>query len=96
MGPLKSWFNQLEWIRDQNNSVACDRFRLGSFDEDIYAYLDRRIRPSRPDVTLAQYDYRSMWRDELAEIVARPSGDSIEYFGFTLDGPAAKNIFARQ
>ncbi len=45
-------------------------------------------------MTQSRYDYRSMYTDELAEIVARLFRDDIDYFGFTFDGPATRNTFA--
>ena len=41
MGPLSSWFNQLEWIRDERGSVVCDCLRMEKLDDDLPAYLDR-------------------------------------------------------
>ena len=94
MGPLSSWFNQLDWIRDERGAVACDCLRLERLDVDLDAYLQRRIGQRRRNVTEERYDYRAMYTDELAEIVAQTFRDDIEHFGFTFDGPATRNIAA--
>jgi hypothetical protein len=93
MGPLNSWFNQLEWIRDERGTVVCDCLRMEKLDQDICAYLDRPIDLRRRNVTRARYDYRSMFTAELVDIVARLFRDDIEYFGFGFESPATRNCF---
>lgn len=92
MGPLSSWFDQLEWIREKNGSVACDCLRLEHLDADINAYFGRPIRIPHRNVTKNRYDYRSMYTDELIDIVADTFRNDIEYFGFSFEGAATKNI----
>src|SRR5688572_22119783 len=70
MGPLNSWFNQLEWLRDRNGEIACDCLRLEHLSQDLPAYLERRIELSHRNATRQQYDYRAMYSPELAETVA--------------------------
>ena len=93
MGPLSSWFNQLDWIRDERGSVACDCLRMEMIESDLDAYLGRSLSLRRRNVTQERYDYRSMYTDELAEIVARLFRDDIEHFGFEFESPAARNTF---
>jgi hypothetical protein len=94
MGPLSSWFNQLEWIRDEHGRVVCDCLRLEHLDADLPDYLGRPVTQRRRNVTEDRYDYRTMYDDELAEIVAKTFRADIEYFGFTFDGPATRNVTA--
>ncbi|MCX6832733.1 MAG: hypothetical protein NT028_11510, partial [candidate division Zixibacteria bacterium] len=61
MGPVSSWFNQLEWIRDEAGVVAADCLRLEHLDDDLPVYLQRAIAPRRHNVTHTRYDYRSMY-----------------------------------
>jgi len=93
MGPLSSWFDQLEWIRDENGNVSCDCLRLEHLEDDISAYLGKEIRIPRRNVTNNRYDYRTMYNDELIQIVADTFKDDIEYFGFDFSGPATRNVF---
>ncbi len=92
MGPLSSWFNQLEWLRDESNEVACECLRLEHLGEDLSFFLKRRINLRRTNATRAVYDYRSMYTDELAEIVRNLFREDIEHFGFSFDGPATRNV----
>jgi hypothetical protein len=94
MGPLSSWFNQLDWIRDESGKVACDCLRMERLDEDLPRYLNRTVKLRDTNVTKGRYDYRSMYTDELAEIVSRVFRDDIDHFGFSFDGPATKNIYS--
>lgn len=94
MGPLSSWFNQLEWVRDENGLVACDCLRMERLDKDLSAYLGRDLELRKRNVTQARFDYREMYTDELATIVADFFKEDIEYFGFSFDGPATRNVFA--
>lgn len=93
MGPLSSWFNQLEWIRDENEKVACDCLRLECLSEDMSDYFGENIILPYKNVTKIEYDYRKMYTDELAEIIANTFAEDIEYFGFSFDGAATKNIY---
>jgi hypothetical protein len=94
MGPLSSWLDQLEWLRDDKGNVACDCLRLESLDQDLSSYLRRKIALRRANVTRAAYDYRSMYTTELTDIVADLFRRDIDHFGFEFDGPATRNIFA--
>ena len=95
MGPLNSWFNQLEWLRDKLGNVACDCLRLEHLVSDLQQYLARPITLARRNATRHVYDYRSMYTPDLAEIVATSFQDDISHFGFTFDGPATRNTFAQ-
>jgi hypothetical protein len=95
MGPVTAWFSQLTWLRNENGDVACDCLCMETLADDLAAYLDRRVTLRRRNVSSRPYDYRSMYTDELAEIVARTFSDDIEYFGFSFDGPATRNVFRR-
>jgi hypothetical protein len=93
MGPLSSWLDQLEWLRDEKGRVACDCLRMERLPEDLSAYFGRSIQLYRKNQTRISYDYRSMYTDELAEIVANTFKADIDYFGFNFDGPATRNVF---
>ena len=92
MGPLSSWFNQLEWLRDESGRVVTDCLRLESLTSDLSEYLGRSISLADKNAAHARYDYRSMYNDELTEIVAETFRDDIEHFGFSFDGSATRNI----
>ncbi len=91
MGPLSSWFNQLEWIRDERGIIACTCLRLENLEQDLSVYMGKSVRLVKSNVTEKQYDYRAMYTDQLAEIVAGTFKDDIDYFGFRFEGPATRN-----
>jgi hypothetical protein len=95
MGPMTAWFSQLTWLRDEDGAVACDCLRMEALDADLAAYLDRQTKLPRRNATRRHYDYRSMYTDELADLVAQSFREDIEHFGFSFEGPATKNTFQR-
>jgi len=92
MGPLNSWFNQLEWIRNESGIVACDCLRLEHIDADLGTYLGRPIKIGQQNVTKNHYNYRSLYTDDLIRIIADTFSEDIDYFGFDFEGGATKNI----
>ena len=93
MGPLSSWFNQLEWIRDERGAVACDCLRMETLDGDLPVYLARALRIRQRNTTQLKYDFRGMYTDALADVVAEVFCEDIAYFGFTFEGAATRNVF---
>ena len=89
---MNSWFNQLEWIRDENDNIVCDCLRFEYLQQDLSQYLGGKVRLRRENATQARYDYRNMYTDELAEIIATTFEDDIRHFGFTFDGAATRNV----
>jgi hypothetical protein len=94
MGPLSSWFNQLEWIRDEQRRVACDCLRMENLDEDLASYFGTPVALRKRNITNARYDYRAMYTDELAGIIEKLFRADIEHFGFRFDSGATRNVFA--
>ncbi len=93
MGPLSSWFNQLDWLCDAAGKVVCDCLRLEYLDTDLSRYLGRKITVRRRNATHDRYDYRTMYTPALARIVEETFAADIEHFGFTFDGSAMRNYY---
>lgn len=93
MGPLSSWFNQLEWIKDKSGEVKCDCLRLECIDHDLSVYFNSPIVAPNQNKTKVDYDYRVLYTDELVEKVAEIFSEDIEYFGFTFKGAATRHIY---
>ncbi len=91
MGPMTSWFDQLEWLTDSAGTVVCDCLRFESIERDISDYFGRRVSVKKRN-NVKQYDYRSMYTDETAGVVAEMFRADIEYFGFDFEGAATRNI----
>lgn len=96
MGPLSSWFNQLDWIRDERGAVVCDCLRMETLDTDMRAYLDRPLDLRRQNVTQTHYDYRSMYTNELIDIIAHLFREDIDFFGFDFETTATRNFFGNE
>jgi len=92
MGPLNSWYNQLEWIRDSDGQVRCDCLRLENLGSDVRRYFDPWIVLPEKKAPARKYDYRDMYTDELIGIVADVFKEDIDYFGFDFDSPARRNV----
>jgi hypothetical protein len=92
MGPLSSWCNQLHWISDENGKVACNCLRFEHLNKDLNAYFRSWIVLPLRNVSRNSYDYRTMYTDELAEIVADTFREDIDHFGFSFDGAATRNV----
>lgn len=92
MGPLNSWFNQRDWVCDEQGKLVCDCLRFEFLNSDINDYFNSWLLLPDKKVSAKRYDYRSMYTDELAEIVAEVFREDVDFFGFRFDGPARRNI----
>lgn len=92
MGPLNSWFNQLDWIRDRDGSVVCDCLRFENLNEDINRYFDSWMVLPEKKVARKPYDYREMYTDDLVDRVANMFRDDVDHFGFEFEGAASRNV----
>lgn len=93
MGPLSSWYNQLEWIRDESGAVVCDCLRLESLQSDLSTYFGKNLTIPRRNVTAEKYDYKDLYSPELIDIVADLFQSDIEHFGFDFDSGATRNVY---
>ncbi len=94
MGPMNSWFNQLDWIKDESGKVMCDCLRLEHLENDLDMYFARHLDIKRRNATTQNYDYRTMYTSELIDKVADLFQEDINHFGFSFDGPATTNTVA--
>jgi hypothetical protein len=94
MGPLNSWFNQLDWIRNEQGVVVCDCLRFEFLSADINKYFAQSMEMPHRNPTRQKYDYRHMYTDDLAEIVSDVFREDIEYFAFDFESPATRGIAA--
>lgn len=92
MGPMNSWFNQLDWITDENQIVRCDCLRLEKLENDLETYFGEPVKVQRENTSKQRYSYREMYTEKLIEIIADTFQRDIEHFGFTFDGPATRSF----
>ncbi len=94
MGPMNSWFNQLDWITDEHQNVRCDCLRMERLEMDMETYFGEPLIVVRENTTRDRYNYRDMYTTQLIEIVGETFQRDIDYFGFTFEGPATKGIIS--
>jgi hypothetical protein len=92
MGPMNSWFNQLDWISDHDGVVRGDCLRLERLDADLSAYFQKPITVPRANVTRTSYDYRAMYTAPLVDALAQTFARDIDHFGFSFEGSATRNV----
>lgn len=93
LGPLSSWFNQLEWLTDDSGSVRCTCLRFESLESDLCDFFNGRISMKHLNKTKSAKDYRSMYNSDTIDIVANFFAKDIDCFGFTFDGAATRMTF---
>ena len=93
LGPMLSWFNQLDWLTDEKRQLKSQCLRFEFLQYDLSEYLEMNIPLKEANKTKPKYDYRRMYTDETYKIVDTIFHEDINFFGFTFDGPAIKNYF---
>ena len=94
MGPLNSWFNQLDWVRNAAGEIACDCLRMETLQTDLPLYLRRTLSLRQRNTTQSKYDYRRMYTSELTDEVAEFFNEDIAHFGFSFESGATRNVFS--
>jgi hypothetical protein len=92
MGPMNSWFNQLEWITDEDQIVRCDCLRLERLEHDLEKYFGEPVNVVRENRTKNHYDYKELYTPKLIEAVGEVFQRDIDHFGFTFEGPATRGF----
>lgn len=91
---IRGWHLQKDYVTDENNELKCDILRLG--EGDVEQYLNLKTPLSRRNISNSTADYRTFYTNHTKQIVAEWYGDDIEFFGFTFDGSATKNIWMKE
>ncbi|MGV7235182.1 MAG: hypothetical protein ACQ9ET_02895 [Nitrosomonadaceae bacterium] len=91
---IRGWFNQKDHVTDADGNLQVDVLRLEHLNKDINKYFNLNISlRSRNVSNIAKKDYRDFYTPETKKIVEDWYADDIEFFGFTFDGEATKNIW---
>jgi hypothetical protein len=90
---VRGWFNQKEYVIDEEGKIAVDLLRHERLDEDAMAYfsLDRPLR-KRNISNRTNRDYRDYYDRRTLQIVADWYADDIDTFGFDFEGCATRNV----
>ncbi len=90
--PIRSWYQQKDYVTDESGGLRCDVLRFATDDVCRYFKLSEPLQ-IRGVSNIAGKDYRDCYGDEEYDIVADWYQRDIEYFGFTFDGHATENIW---
>ena len=103
---IPGWFQQLDHVTNANGVLKCDVLRFEHFADDITSYLGVKNRPVRlQNVSngrdqggqiVDKKDYKKFYNDTTREIVAEWYKQDIDFFGFTFEGAATKNVWRRK
>jgi len=94
---IKGWFPQIDHVVDENGKLHADIMRLEKLNEDVTKYfrLGKIKLDTRNVSNREKKDYRSFYNDTTKKIVEDWYAEDIEFFGFTFDGMATKNIWSK-
>lgn len=101
---VDGWYQQLDYITNEQGVIKCDILRFEHFNDDIQKYfnlsepldvhnLSNGVRENNNKDVKVKKDYRDFYSQDTKEIVAELYKKDIETFGFTFNGTATKNIW---
>lgn len=101
------WYPQTDYVTDKEANLKCDILRFEHFDEDVMTYFNlkkplhvRNVSNGKKSQDKTKIegkkDYKEFYTEETREIVAYWYQQDIEFFGFTFEGSATKNIWNTQ
>jgi len=91
---IKGWFQQKDHVTDDQGNLKVDILRLDHLDEDISKYFNISVDMNVRNLSnVSNHNYKDFYNDSTKRIVADWYAEDIEFFGFTFDGGATKNIW---
>ena len=91
----RSWYQQLEYVVDDNKTLKCDILRFEHFNEDVSKYFNHKNIIPVVNTSDNKKDYREYYTNETKQIIEEWYSEDIDFFGFTFDGTATKNIWSQ-
>ena len=91
---VHGWSLQKDYVTDKQGNLHADILRTEHLQNDFSKYFDDQttILPIVNQSETTVFDYRTAYDETTKRIVSNWYGDDIEFFGFSFDGPATKNI----
>ena len=89
---IRGWYPQKDYVIDQAGELAVACLRCGTNDYIDYFELPRAL-PRRGVSNRDKLDYRDFYGYEETKIVQDWYAEDIEFFGFSFNGGATKNIW---
>ena len=94
---ISAFHMQLDHVTDEAGNLRCDILRFEHYDEDTMAYFGLDTPLIKKNITNTHpVDYKTFYTKETIDLVAEWYHHDIEFFGFTFDGSATKNIWNKQ
>lgn len=88
---IKGWYPQTYYVMDRGK-LACDILRFGTSDVEDYFGLAKPL-PVRNVTNIERLDYRDFYGQYEHDVVAEWYVDDIDFFGFTFEGGATRNLW---
>ena len=92
---IRGWYNQIDYVTDENDTIRCDILRQEKLSFDLKSYLKILDMPRSRNVTGLNKDYRNVYTPQTIQIVADWYKKDIDTFGFDFDTCATKNIWSK-
>lgn len=103
---IQGWYPQKDHVTDVNGNLICDIMRYEYLNQDLADYFNKELKVKWKNVSNGDMqqdrskvdkrkDYKKFYTEETKQIIADWYKDDIEFFGFTFDGPATKNIWKK-
>ena len=92
---IRGWYNQVDYVIDENNKIRCDILRQEKLSYDLKSYFKVLDMPRSRNVTGLNKDYRTIYTPQTIQIVADWYKKDIDTFGFDFDTTATKNIWSK-
>lgn len=91
---IKGWYPQFDYVTDEDGNLKCDILRFEHYNEDTMNYfnLETPIQVKNIGIKVKYQDYYTL---ESKEIIADWYKKDIEFFDFTFDATATKNIWSQ-
>ncbi len=93
---VRGWYNQFDYVIDEDNNVRCDILRQENLDTDLTKYLNLATMPRSRNVTGLIDSYKEIYTPQTIQIVADWYKQDIEYWNFDFDTSARKNTWLGQ
>ena len=94
---IKGWFPQKDHVTDEQGNLRVDILRLEHLNHDLNKYFNMNVSFQLRNISnTKRIDYRSFYTEETRKIIEEWYSEDIEFFGFTFDGTATKNIWYKK
>ncbi len=91
---IRGWFNQKDHVTDLEGNNRCDILRAEHLNEDVNKYFNMDISlRSRNVSNVTKIDYKTFYTPVTKKIIEDWYAEDIEFFGFTFESTASKNIW---